>query len=118
MLIVGSFSTTIAQQDSTTFKKTGFSFGALPVIAYDNDLGLQYGVLTNLYWYGDGSNFPRYDHSLYLEVSRYVAGTMLTRAYFDSHKLHYPDGNHNADLVPDFPQNWWRSRRHRFNNRR
>lgn len=87
MLIVGSFSTTIAQQDSTTFKKTGFSFGALPVIAYDNDLGLQYGVLTNLYWYGDGSNFPRYDHSLYLEVSRYVAGTMLTRAYFDSHKL-------------------------------
>lgn len=87
LLALSLCNSAVAQQDSTSFRKTGFSFGALPVIAYDNDLGLQYGVLTNLYWYGDGKNFPRYNHSLYLEVSRYVAGTMLARAYFDSHKL-------------------------------
>ena len=87
LLIAGLSATAIARQDSTSFRKTGFTFGALPVIAYDNDLGLQYGVLTNLYWYGDGSTYPKYNHSLYLEVSRYVAGTMLARAYFDSHKL-------------------------------
>lgn len=71
----------------STFRKTGFAYGALPAVAYDNDLGFQYGVLTNLYWYGDGSNYPRYNHSLYLEVSRYVAGTMLARAYYDSRTL-------------------------------
>lgn len=87
LLLVSSVMSLTAQQDSITFRKTGFSFGALPVVAYDNDLGFQYGVLTNLYWYGDGSAFPRYNHSLYLEVSRYVAGTTLARAYYDSHKL-------------------------------
>lgn len=76
-----------AQTDTTTFRKSGFSFGALPAIAYDNDLGFQYGVLGNLYWYGNGANYPRYNHSLYIECSRYTAGTTLMRAYFDSHEL-------------------------------
>ncbi len=68
----------------STFVKTGFSFGVLPAISYDSDLGFQYGVLANLFWYGDGSRYPAYDHSLYLECSRYPAGTMLCRAYYDS----------------------------------
>ncbi|MBQ3634159.1 MAG: BamA/TamA family outer membrane protein [Bacteroidales bacterium] len=70
--------------DSATFVKTGFSFGVLPAVSYDSDLGFQYGLLTNLYWYGDGSKYPQYEHSLYLECSRYAAGTMLARAYYDS----------------------------------
>ena len=32
--------------------KTGFNFGALPVVAYDSDLGFEYGALANLYFYG------------------------------------------------------------------
>lgn len=87
-----SVSTAAVQADSllvqakadSAFVKTGFSFGVLPAISYDSDLGFQYGILTNLYWYGDGSRYPSYNHSLYLEVSRYVAGTMLCRAYYDS----------------------------------
>lgn len=78
---------TFAQTDTTEFRKTGFTFGALPAIAYDNDLGLQYGALVNMYWYGDGSSYPLYNHSLYLECSRYTAGTTLIRGYFDSRKL-------------------------------
>jgi len=35
--------------------KKGWNFGALPVVSYDSDLGLQLGALTNLYHYGDGS---------------------------------------------------------------
>jgi len=84
--------------DTTAFRKTGFSFGALPSVAYDHDLGFQYGVLSNLYWYGDGSNYPRYNHSLYLECSRYLAGTMLLRGYFDSRKL-IPDCRTTIDLT-------------------
>lgn len=87
-----------AQSDTTKFRKTGFSFGALPAIAYDNDLGFEYGVLTNLYWYGDGSTYPRYNHSLYLEASRYVAGTYLLRSYFDSHTL-IPGVRTTADIT-------------------
>lgn len=75
------------KSDTTAFRKKGFSFGALPSVAYDNDLGFQYGLLSNLYWYGDGSNYPKYNHSLYLECSRYLAGTMLVRGYFDTRKM-------------------------------
>lgn len=77
----------VAAAADTSFVKTGFSFGVLPAISYDSDLGFQYGILSNLYWYGDGSRYPAYDHSLYLECSRYPAGTMLCRAYYDSPRV-------------------------------
>jgi hypothetical protein len=67
--------------------KKGFGFGALPAVSYDSDLGFQYGVLTNLYHYGDGSRFPKYDHSLYLELSTYTKGTSIARLRYDSEKL-------------------------------
>jgi len=67
--------------------KTGFGFGALPAVSFDSDLGFQYGAIVNLYHYGDGTNFPKYDHSLYLEWSRYTKGTGINRLMYDSEKL-------------------------------
>jgi len=67
--------------------KKGFGFGALPAISYESDLGFQYGALVNLYHYGDGSRFPKYDHSLYLEYSRYTKGTGINRLMYDSETL-------------------------------
>lgn len=67
--------------------KSGFGFGALPAVSFDSDLGFQYGAIVNLFNYGDGSAFPRYDHSLYLEWSRYTKGTGINRLMFDSEKL-------------------------------
>lgn len=75
------------EQPSERQGKQGFTLGILPALAYDTDLGFQYGLLTNLYWYGDGSRYPKYDHSLYLEASRFRAGTTLIRAYYDSPRL-------------------------------
>lgn len=67
--------------------KDGWNFGGLPVITYDTDLGLQYGALINLFHYGDGSRYPRYDHSLYFEVSRFTEGSGINRFYYDSDRL-------------------------------
>lgn len=67
--------------------KKGFGFGALPAVSYDSDLGFQYGALVNLYHYGDGSRFPKYDHSLYMEYSRYTKGTSISRIMYDSDRL-------------------------------
>jgi len=68
-------------------KKTGFGFGALPAVSFDSDLGFQYGAIVNLYHYGAGSRFPKYDHSLYLEYSRYTKGSSIARMMYDSDKL-------------------------------
>ncbi len=67
--------------------KTGFTFGALPAIAYDSDLGFRYGALTNLYWYGDGSQYPDYRHSLYAEWSRTTKGSGNNTIKYDSDYL-------------------------------
>jgi hypothetical protein len=67
--------------------KQGFGFGALPAVSFDSDLGFQYGAIVNLFDYGDGSRFPRYDHSLYLEWSRYTKGSGIARIRYDSDRL-------------------------------
>lgn len=67
--------------------KTGFGWGALPAVSFDSDLGFQYGAIVNLYHYGDGSRYPRYNHSLYMEYSRYTRGSSIARVMYDSDKL-------------------------------
>ena len=81
-----SFSVIFAQQDSTKKEnvKTGFSMGGVPVVAYDADTGFKYGGLVNLYHYGDGSNYPNYNHSLYLEWSRTTKGSGINQLTYDA----------------------------------
>ena len=67
--------------------KTGWTFGALPTITFNSDLGFQYGALVNLYNYGDGSRYPKFDHSLYFEVSRFTKGSGINRFFYDSDQL-------------------------------
>lgn len=76
-----------AQDQAKGDFKTGWNFGVLPAVSFDADLGFQYGGLVNLYQYGDGSRYPRYDHSLYFEISRYTKGSGLFRFYYDSDRL-------------------------------
>lgn len=85
MLIVSAFLPGFSQKDEV--KKEGWNFGALPAVTFDTDLGFQYGALVNLYNYGDGSDYPNYNHSLYFEVSRYTKGSGINRFYYDSDKL-------------------------------
>jgi len=67
--------------------KKGFSFGALPAIAYDSDLGFKYGALANFYDYGDGTIYPFYKHSLYVEWSHTTKGNDLKQIKYDSEYL-------------------------------
>jgi hypothetical protein len=67
--------------------KTGWTFGAVPAIAYDTDVGFKYGGLVNLYHYGDGSTYPQYMHSIYLEWSRTTKGSGINQFLYDSEYL-------------------------------
>lgn len=75
------------KKDKTETIKKGWNVGGLPVVSYDSDLGLQLGALVNLYHYGDGSRYPRYDHSIYVEGSWFLKGSGIFRFYYDSDKL-------------------------------
>jgi len=67
--------------------KSGFNLGGLPAISYNSDEGFQYGAILNLFQYGNGTRFPAYDYSVYLEGSKYTKGSSLLRLYFDSDQL-------------------------------
>ena len=58
--------------------RTGWTFGILPSIAYDADKGFQYGLLSNVYYFGDGSTYPEYLHSLYFEAAYTTKRSGLT----------------------------------------
>ncbi|MFV0390718.1 MAG: Omp85 family outer membrane protein [Paludibacteraceae bacterium] len=77
--------------------KTGYNFGALPAIGYNSDIGFRYGILGTIYDYGDGSNYPNYEQSLFLEWSRTTKGNGINRATFDTRTL-IPDTRMIADL--------------------
>lgn len=104
LIVLTVIAANITAQDETADKdiKTGWNFGLLPVVSYNSDLGFQYGVLTNVYNYGDGKVFPKYYHSIYAEVSRYTKGSGIYRLFYDSEYL-IPGIRLTADLsyLPD-----------------
>jgi outer membrane protein assembly factor BamA len=85
----------MAQDDENI--KTGWTFGALPAVSYNSDLGFQYGALVNFYYFGDGTSYPKYMHSLYGEVSRYTKGSGINRFFYDSEYL-IPNIRVTADI--------------------
>lgn len=89
---------THAQTDRTNVK-TGWTLGLLPSVAFDSDLGFKYGGLVNFYNFGDGSTYPNYKHSIYLEIARTTKGGGLNQLFFDSgHMFKGKDIRVTADL--------------------
>ncbi|HOI31694.1 MAG TPA: hypothetical protein PLC47_02925, partial [Bacteroidales bacterium] len=76
-----------ASDTAQALTKKGWNFGVLPAISFNSDLGFQYGGLVNFFHYGDGYRYPSYDHSFYLEISRYTKGSGLFRFAYDSDQL-------------------------------
>lgn len=87
--------------------KTGWNFGILPSVAYDADYGFQGGILTNIYYYGDGSQYPEYIHSLYFEGAYTTKHHGIFRLNYDSkylipgHRLTL-DATYLPDAMCDF----------------
>jgi outer membrane protein assembly factor BamA len=82
----------IAQKSDSTRKfkekiKKGWNFGVVPAIAFDSDIGFKYGLAINFYHYGDGTIYPKYLHSLYLEWSRTTKGSGINQFIYDSKHL-------------------------------
>ncbi|OYT16422.1 MAG: hypothetical protein B7C24_07815, partial [Bacteroidetes bacterium 4572_77] len=73
------------ENDTTELKqKKGWGFGAFPILGFDADVGFQYGAIASLYHYGDGTIFPNYKSSIYLEFSRSTKGSGTNQLSYDS----------------------------------
>ena len=94
-------SLSLSAQDSANVRK-GWTFGVLPSFAYDADLGLQLGLLSNVYYFGDGAVYPDYYHSFYVEAATTSKHYGLYRFAYDSKYL-IPGHRLSIDLtyLPD-----------------
>ncbi|MBP5677541.1 MAG: BamA/TamA family outer membrane protein [Bacteroidales bacterium] len=100
VLCVGLLFNVASAQESHV--RQGWTFGVLPSVAYDADLGLQYGALTNIYYFGDGSTYPEYLHSFYAEAAYTTKHFGIFRFAYDSKYL-IPNHRLSIDLtyLPD-----------------
>ena len=73
--------------DKKDIVKKGISFGPLPVVAFDQDKGWQFGALLNLFDYGDGSHYPTPRQQWYIEASIYTKGTQQYFFSYDTKHL-------------------------------
>lgn len=76
-----------AQEKKKDIVKKGINVGPLPAVGYSSDRGWHYGVLADIFWYGDGSKYPDYVWKLNVETSWYSKGNSVYHAYFDSKHL-------------------------------
>lgn len=95
------------KEKSTDSVRKGWTFGILPSVAYDADKGFQGGILSNIYYFGDGSQYPEYLHSLYFEAAYTTKHCGLFRFMYDSkylipkHRLTV-DVSYMPDAICDF----------------
>ena len=76
-----------AQEKKKAVEKTGFSFGAFPIIAFDQDKGLQLGALANIYDFGKSGWYPNPRQQMYLEASWFTKGSQLYVLSYDNRFL-------------------------------
>ena len=67
--------------------KKGLSIGLVPAIGFDSDIGIKYGGIINLFWYGNGLCYPRYNHSLMIEWSETTKGSGTKQLVYDSERV-------------------------------
>ena len=78
--------------------KSGWNIGVLPVVGFDSDLGFQYGICSDIFNYGDGTNYPQYNYKINVEASTYTKGSSILRTYGDFKTL-IPDGKLFFDVT-------------------
>jgi len=76
-----------SQEEKQENTKKGWSFGLVPAVGFDSDVGYRYGGLINLYNYGDGTIYPNYLYSIYLEWSQTTRGNGKNVFTIDSKNL-------------------------------
>ncbi|MCG8698594.1 MAG: BamA/TamA family outer membrane protein [Bacteroidales bacterium] len=89
MLVCFTMSSILTAQhtDSANVKKKRWSYGFVPAIAYEDDIGFKYGAVFNLFNYGDWKIYPEYYHSFFLEWSQTTKGSGIMEFSYDSKHL-------------------------------
>lgn len=76
-----------AQKKKKEEIKKGWNLTGFPVLAYNTDLGFQYGINASVCNYGKGDDYPWYKQKISGEVSRYTKGSGKNTLDLDIRRL-------------------------------
>lgn len=68
-------------------KNSHLSWGIIPVVSFDADLGLRYGAVVNLFDYGGNDRDGKYRQYLFLRLTNTTLGARQAQAIFESNSL-------------------------------
>ena len=78
-----AFLTAMAQEEP----KTGWVFTPFPDVSYNSDIGLNLGGFCDFFYYGDGSDYPNFQHHIAVSGAWATKGSWYLHGLFDSKTL-------------------------------
>ena len=76
-----------ATNPNDTASRSPISWGIIPALAFDADLGLKYGGVINIFDYGNYDIFPKYHQHLFIRLINTTGGTLHMQALLESKKV-------------------------------
>lgn len=67
--------------------KTGWVFTPFPDVSYNSDIGLNLGAFCDFFYYGDGSDYPNFQHHIAVSGAWATKGSWYLHGLFDSKTL-------------------------------
>ena len=74
---------TVAQEEP----KTGWVFTPFPDVSYNSDIGLNLGAFCDFFYYGDGTDYPNFQHHIAVSGAWATKGSWYLHGLFDSKTL-------------------------------
>ena len=78
------FAITAAAQEEP---KTGWVFTPMPDVSYNSDIGLNLGGFCDFFYYGDGTDYPNFQHHIAVCGAWATKGSWYLHGLFDSKTL-------------------------------
>jgi hypothetical protein len=75
------------EEKRKTENKSRYSYGVIPALAFDSDLGFKYGAVVNLFDYGETKLPPHYVQYLFIKLTNTTKGTLNLQALLESETL-------------------------------
>jgi len=75
------------EEKSMSERRSRYSFGVIPALAFDSDLGFKYGAVVNLFDYGETKFPPHYEQYLFVKLTNTTKGTLNLQALLESETL-------------------------------
>ncbi len=99
LLVLMSLNVMTQEKNESDSTRSRIHLSLSPILGFNTDIGMQYGVMANLFDHGkNGFRYPDYTSSLYIEYSESTKGSGVKKLFFDSKHLLPWDLRLTADL--------------------